>query len=182
MPLTSQQLRARARKIKLLLMDVDGVLTDGHFTYVPRPGGGFVEIKAFHSRDGLGFRLAHQAGLKTGFLSGRRSPVVAHRAKELGIHFLRQYAREKLEPYEEILRAARLENEEVCYMGDDIVDLPVLTRVGLAVGVADGHESLRRHVHYITQRPGGKGAVRETIELILAAQGKWDAALEHYLE
>jgi len=181
MPLTSKQLRARAREIKLLLMDVDGVLTDGMFFFVPRPGGGLVETKAFHSRDGLGFRIAHQAGLKTGFITGRSSPALEYRVKELGVHFLKQNAREKLEPYQEILREAHLKNEEVCYMGDDIVDLPLLTRVGLAVGVANSHEVLRRHVHYTTQQPGGRGAVREVIELILSAQGKWDAVLEHYL-
>jgi 3-deoxy-D-manno-octulosonate 8-phosphate phosphatase (KDO 8-P phosphatase) len=181
MPLTSKKLRARARKIKLLLIDVDGVLTDGRFFYLPRPGGGFVETKMFHSRDGLGFRLAHQAGLKTGFISGRTSPAVAYRAKELGVHFLKQNAREKLAPYQEILHEARLRDEEVCYVGDDIVDLPLLTRVGLAVSVAGSHKLLRRYVHYMTRHPGGMGAVREVIELILSAQGKWDAVLKHYL-
>ena len=181
MPLTSNQLRARARKIKLLLMDVDGVLTDGRFIYLPRPGGGLFESKAFHSRDGLGFRIAHQAGLKTGFITGRSSPAVEYRAKEVGVHFLKQNAREKVKPYEEILREARLNNEEVCYVGDDVVDLPLLRRVGLAVAVADGHKILRRYVHYVTRQPGGFGAVRETIELILSAQGKWAAALDHYL-
>jgi 3-deoxy-D-manno-octulosonate 8-phosphate phosphatase (KDO 8-P phosphatase) len=181
MPLNPKQLQLRARKTKLLLVDVDGVLTDGRFFYVPRPGGGLVETKMFHSRDGLGFRLAHQAGLKTGFISGRRSPAVEYRAKELGVHFLKQYAREKLEPYEEILREARLKDEEVCYVGDDIVDLPVLRRVGLAVGVAGGHKLLHRYVHYTTKQPGGMGAVREVIELILSAQGKWDAVVKHYL-
>jgi 3-deoxy-D-manno-octulosonate 8-phosphate phosphatase (KDO 8-P phosphatase) len=181
MPLTSKQLQARARKIKLLLMDVDGVLTDGRFYYLPRPGGGLVETKGFHSRDGLGFRLAHQAGLRTGFITGRSSPVIEHRVKELGVHFLKQDAREKLEPYLEILQAARLQDEEVCYVGDDIVDLPLLIRVGLAVGVAGSHKLLHRYVHYMTRQPGGMGAVRETIELILSAQGKWDAALKRYL-
>jgi 3-deoxy-D-manno-octulosonate 8-phosphate phosphatase (KDO 8-P phosphatase) len=181
MPLTTKQLQARARKIKLLLMDIDGVLTDGHFFYVPRPGGGLVESKAFHSRDGLGLRIAHKAGLKTGFISGRSSPAVEHRVKELGVHFLKQNSREKLEPYQQILLEARLKDEEVCYVGDDIVDLPLLTRVGLAVGVGNGHEVLRRYVHYVTRQPGGAGAVRETIELILSAQGKWDAVIEHYL-
>ena len=182
MLLKPNQLLARARKIKLLLMDVDGVLTDGRFWHVPRPSGGVFETKTFHSRDGLGFRIAHQAGLKTGFITGRRSPAVEYRAKELGVHFLKQHAREKLEPYQEILREARLKNEEICYVGDDIVDLPLLTRVGLAVAVGDGHKALRRYVHYVTQQPGGFGAVRETIELILTAQGKWDYVIKHYLE
>lgn len=181
MPLTTKQLLARARKIKLLLMDVDGVLTDGRFFFVPRPGGGLVETKAFHSRDGLGFRIAHNAGLKTGFITGRSSPSIEYRVKELGVHFLKQNTREKLAPYQEILQEADLKDEEVCYVGDDIVDLPILIRVGLAVGVADGHKVLRRYVHYMTRQPGGSGAVREAIELILSAQGKWEAVLKHYL-
>ena len=176
-----KQLRARARKIKLLLMDVDGVLTDGRIYYLPRSHGGVFESKSFHSRDGLGLRLAHEAGLKTGIISGRASPVVEYRAKELGIHFVQQSALEKLRPYEKILHAANLRDENVCFVGDDIVDLPVLRRVGLAVGVSSGHELLRRHVHYWTRRPGGLGAVRETIELILAAQGKLAPLLKHFL-
>ncbi len=177
----SKRLRDRARKIRLLLMDVDGVLTDGKFFYVPRPGGGLIESKNFHSRDGLGIRLAQQGGLRTGIITGRSSPVLEYRVKELGIDFLQQNAREKLAPYEKIRRAARLRDEEICYVGDDIVDLPILRRVGLAVAVGDGHEVLRAHVHYTTRRPGGAGAVREAIELILLAQGKWNAVLEYYL-
>ncbi len=182
MPITPQQLRRRARKIQLLLMDVDGVLTDGHIIYLPRPSGGMFETKGFHSRDGLGIRLAHAAGLKTGIITGRSSPVIQFRAKELGIHFVQEEALEKLEPYERILHAAGLSHEQVCYIGDDIVDLPILTRVGLAVAVADGHPLLRRHVHYTTRSPGGAGAVRETIELILSAQGKWKSTLAQYLK
>jgi 3-deoxy-D-manno-octulosonate 8-phosphate phosphatase (KDO 8-P phosphatase) len=175
------QLRARAKKIRLLLLDVDGVLTDGRIYYLPNPHGGIFETKTFHSRDGLGIRFAHEAGLKTGILSGRSSPVVEYRAKELGIHFVQEAALEKLEPYLKILMAAGLKDEQVCYMGDDVVDLPVLKRAGLAVGVAGGHPDLKRHTHYWTRNPGGLGAVREVIELILAAQGKWDAILRRHL-
>jgi len=182
-------IKARARKIKLLLMDVDGVLTDGRIYYVPAdPGSRYrgtrpslIETKTFHSRDGLGLRFAHQAGLRTGILSGRESPVVEHRARELGIHFIRQGAREKLAPYREILEEAGLRDEQVCYVGDDLVDLPVLVRVGLAVGVGDGHPLLTQYVHYVTRAPGGLGAVRETIELILSAQGKFQPVLDRYL-
>lgn len=177
----SKALRERARKIKLLLMDVDGVLTDGRIYYLPRPGGGFFETKTFHSRDGLGIRLAHEAGLRTGIITGRSSPALEYRVKELGIHFLQQEARDKLGPYQKILHAAQLDDKEVCYVGDDIVDLPLLRRVGLAVGVGDGYEILRRYVHYWTRRPGGAGAVRETIELILTAQGKWNRILSRSL-
>jgi 3-deoxy-D-manno-octulosonate 8-phosphate phosphatase (KDO 8-P phosphatase) len=181
MPLSAHQLRERARKIKLLLMDVDGVLTDGRIYYLPDPRGGLFETKTFHSRDGLGIRLAHSVGLRTGIITGRSSPALDYRVKELGIHYVHQDAREKLEPYQKILRAARLKDEQTCYVGDDIVDLPLLKRVGLAVGVGDGHDLLRRYIHYQTRRPGGAGAVRETIELILTAQGKWQPILEHFL-
>ena len=180
MPLSPKQLRARARKIKLLLLDVDGVLTDGRIYYLPRPQGGLMETKTFHSRDGLGIRLAHAAGLKTGIISGRSSPVVEHRAKELGVHYVQQETLEKVSPYERIIRVAGLRDEEVCYVGDDIVDLPLLKRVGLAVGVGDGDPALRRHVHYWTRCPGGLGAVRETVELILTAQGKWRDIYKHF--
>ena len=180
----TKDVRARARKIKLLLMDVDGVMTDGRIYYLPhvRKTDGtrsrrMVETKTFDSRDGLGLRLAIDAGLKTGIISGRGSPVVEYRARELGFHFIVQDAREKLRPYQTILRAARLKDEQVCYVGDDLVDLPVLKRAGLAVGVSDGHPLLRRHVHYVTRAPGGAGAVREAVELILKAQGKFNRFL-----
>ncbi|HUU12456.1 MAG TPA: HAD family hydrolase [Terriglobia bacterium] len=181
MPLKPKQLRARARRIKLILFDVDGVMTDGRIYYVPRPHGGLTETKTFNSRDGLGIRFAHAAGLKTGIISGRGSPIVEHRAKELGIHYIQQDALEKVAPYEKILRAAGLADEHVCFVGDDVVDLPLLKRVGLAVGVGNGHPALRRHVDYWTKNPGGMGAVRETIELILDAQGKLQPILQHYL-
>ena len=181
MPLNRRQLRARAKKIKLLLMDVDGVLTDGRIYYVPHPQGGIVETKTFHSRDGLGLRFAREAGLKTGIISGRKSPIVQHRAKELRIDYLFEQALDKLPPYEEILRKAGLKDAQVCYIGDDLVDLPILRRVGLAVGVGNGDRALRTRVHYWTEAHGGQGAVRETIELILKAQGKWDRILHSYL-
>jgi 3-deoxy-D-manno-octulosonate 8-phosphate phosphatase (KDO 8-P phosphatase) len=181
MPNSLTEIRKRARKVKLLLMDVDGVLTDGRIYYVPSPKGGFIETKAFHTRDGLGIRIAHEAGIKTGIVSGRGSPVVDYRVRELGIHFVRQHFLEKLEPYRSILNDAGLSDEAVCYMGDDLVDLPILSRAGLAVGVSNGHPLLRRYVHYVTRNPGGLGAVRETIELILAAKGKLQPLLKYYL-
>jgi 3-deoxy-D-manno-octulosonate 8-phosphate phosphatase (KDO 8-P phosphatase) len=181
-PLISpRELRERARNVTLLLMDVDGVLTDGRIYYVPGSGGRLIETKTFHSRDGLGIRFAHEAGLKTGIISGRRSPAVQHRIRELGIHYVRQNVLEKLPPYESILKSGRFSDADVCYMGDDLVDLPILKRAGLAVGVANGHPFLRRHVHYCTQNRGGAGAVRETIELILAAKGKLQPLFKYYL-
>ena len=182
MPITSRELRRRAAKVQLLLMDVDGVLTDGRIYYVPDSRNGFLETKTFHSRDGLGIRLAREAGLKTGVLSGRCSPVVDYRVRELGIDYVYQSKLEKLEPYRDLLQESGLSDEQVCYIGDDLVDLPILKRAGLSVGVANGHPLLRRHVHYVTRNPGGLGAVRETIELILTSQGKFAAALKHYLK
>jgi 3-deoxy-D-manno-octulosonate 8-phosphate phosphatase (KDO 8-P phosphatase) len=176
-----QGLLARAKKIRLLLMDVDGVLTDGKFYYVSRPGGGLLETKGFDSRDGLGLRLAHHAGLKTGIITGRGSPVIESRVKDLGIHFLQQNALEKITPYERIRKAAQVTDAEICYVGDDLTDLPLLTRVGLGVCVANGDDLVRKHAHFCTRRAGGAGAVREAIELILTAQGKWDAIVKSYL-
>ena len=181
MPLSKQQVRQRARKIKVLLLDVDGVLTDGRIYYVPRPGGGMFETKTFHSRDGIGIRYAREAGLKVGIITGRGSETVRYRAAELGLDFVEENSLKKLPPYEKILRAAGVKDEEVCYVGDDLVDLPILKRVGLAVAVQNSDPFLRRHVHYLTRAPGGAGAVRETVELILDAQGKWKRVLDQYL-
>jgi 3-deoxy-D-manno-octulosonate 8-phosphate phosphatase (KDO 8-P phosphatase) len=175
-------LLARAKKIKLLLMDVDGVLTDGKFYYVPLPDGGMLETKGFDSRDGLGLRLAHHYGLKTGIITGRGSPVIEARAKDLGIHYLQQNALEKIEPYHRICNAAHVGDDEVCYVGDDLTDLPLLTRVGLGVCVANADDFVRKYAHFCTLRAGGSGAVREAIELILTAQGKWDGILKSYLK
>lgn len=177
----SPKLLAAAKKIKLLLMDVDGVLTDGKFYYVPLPDGGMLETKGFDSRDGLGLRLAYHYGLKTGIITGRGSPVIEARAKDLGVHFLEQNALEKIGPYLRICQAAQVTDEEVCYVGDDLTDLPLLTRVGLGVCVANADDFLRKHADFCTSRAGGSGAVREAIELILTAQGHWERVLKSYL-
>jgi 3-deoxy-D-manno-octulosonate 8-phosphate phosphatase (KDO 8-P phosphatase) len=177
----SRALLARARKIKLLLMDVDGVLTDGKFYYVPQPDGGMLETKGFDSRDGLGLRLAHHFGLKTGIITGRGSPVIERRAQDLGIHFLQQNTLEKIGPYQRMCEAAQVTDAEVCYVGDDLTDLPLLTRVGLGVCVANGDDFVRKYAHFCTRARGGNGAVREAIELILTAQGKWQGILKSYL-
>jgi len=163
-------------------MDIDGVMTDGHIYYLADSvDGRLIETKGFHSRDGLGIRLAHDVGLKTGVISGRTSPIVEYRVRELGMQYAELDTIEKLGAYERIIFAAEVRDDEVCYIGDDVVDLPVLKRVGLAVGVANGHPFLRRYVHYRTPSPGGAGAVRETIELILTAQGKLNTAFKPFL-
>lgn len=182
MPLSKEQVRRHARKVKLLLLDVDGVMTDGRIYYVPRPGGGLFETKTFHSRDGIGIRYAREAGIKVGIISGRCSDTVRYRAAELKLDFIEENHLKKIPPYERILQAAGANDDEVCYVGDDLVDLPILKRVGFAVCVQNGHPLLHRHVHYVTQAPGGLGAIRETIEIILEAQGRWKAVVDGYLK
>ena len=160
-------------------MDVDGVLTDGHVNLLPMPDGTAVEMKSFHSQDGAGLKLARDAGLRTGVISGRDSAAVTRRAREVGMEFVSQGQPEKIGAYEEILRAANARDEEVAYVGDDLPDLPVLERVGLALAVANAVPEVRHAAHYVAARGGGEAAVRELIELILKAQGKWRAvALE----
>jgi 3-deoxy-D-manno-octulosonate 8-phosphate phosphatase (KDO 8-P phosphatase) len=166
---------ARARRIRVLLMDVDGVLTDGHVYLQSFPDGSAHEAKAFHSQDGAGLKLAHDAGLRTGVITGRKSAAVERRAKEVGMAFVYQGYAQKLPAYEEILRRAGVSEDEVAYIGDDLPDLPVMERSGLAVAVANAVAEVRQAAHYVTQRGGGDAGVRETIEQILKAQGTWSA-------
>jgi 3-deoxy-D-manno-octulosonate 8-phosphate phosphatase (KDO 8-P phosphatase) len=164
---------ARARKIRVLLMDVDGVLTAGQVYLMPQADGTAVEMKAFHSQDGAGLKLARDAGLRTGVISGRESAATTRRAQEVGMEFVFQGRGEKVPAYEEILRVAGVRDSEVAYIGDDLPDLPILERVGLAIAVANAVEEVRRAVHHVTRRTGGDAGVREAIEGILKAQGKW---------
>jgi 3-deoxy-D-manno-octulosonate 8-phosphate phosphatase (KDO 8-P phosphatase) len=169
-------LRERARKIRMLIMDVDGVLTDGR---IIQDCHGH-ELKMFDVKDGHGIVMAHRAKLRTGLISGRASETIARRAEELGIELVFQKIWNKLEVYEKILVDTALTPAEVAYIGDDLVDIPLLRRVGLAMAVADAVDEVKAVCHFITQRPGGQGAVREVIELILRAQGQWDTLLERY--
>ncbi|MBP1722594.1 MAG: 3-deoxy-D-manno-octulosonate 8-phosphate phosphatase [Deltaproteobacteria bacterium] len=161
--------KERAKKIRLLLLDVDGVMTDGRLGF----DGEGREFKFFYARDGIGIKLLQQAGLRVGILSGRRARVVALRAKELGIFLVRQKIKDKAQAFGEILEAEKLRPEQVCYMGDDLVDLPVLCRAGFAVAVADAVAEVKSAAHWVTRSPGGRGAVREVCEKILKMQGKW---------
>lgn len=172
--------RQRARRVRLLLIDVDGVLTDGKLYYVPGPSGDLVETKGFDSQDGIGLRWAHDAGVQTGLISGRQSPGVVFRAKTLGITYVYQDRLAKLEAFEEIQRQAGLPTEAMAFVGDDLTDLPVMRRVGLAVAVAGARPEVKRQAHYVTRHPGGAGAIREVVELLLKAQGKWQAVLAKY--
>jgi 3-deoxy-D-manno-octulosonate 8-phosphate phosphatase (KDO 8-P phosphatase) len=166
---------ARARKIRVLLMDVDGVLTAGQVFLMPVADGTAVEMKAFHSQDGAGLKLACEAGLRTGVISGRESAAMTRRAGEVGMEFVFQGRGKKLGAYEEILQIAGVRDSEVAYIGDDLPDLPILERVGLAIAVANAVDEVRRAAHHVTRRGGGEAGVREAIEGILKAQGKWRA-------
>jgi 3-deoxy-D-manno-octulosonate 8-phosphate phosphatase (KDO 8-P phosphatase) len=167
---------SRARRVRLLLMDCDGVLTDGRITLI----GDSDEQKSFHTHDGHGLVLLHRAGLRSGIISGRTSSVVERRARELGIHFLHQGCRDKIKEFEQVLSEADVKSEEAAYVGDDVVDIPLMMRAGLAVAVADAVEETRAVAHYVTERTGGHGAVREVAELILKAQGRWADLMRRY--
>jgi 3-deoxy-D-manno-octulosonate 8-phosphate phosphatase (KDO 8-P phosphatase) len=169
-------LSARAKKIRVLLMDVDGVLTDGRVWLLSHRDGTAGELKGFSAYDGAGLKVARAAGLHTGVITGRESAAVAQRARECEIEFVYQGRAVKLAAYDGILRATGARDDEVAYVGDDLPDLPLLRRAGLAVAVANASLEVKRMAHYVTARSGGAGAVREVIELILKAQGKWEAA------
>src|SRR6202051_1200334 len=167
---------ARAKKIGVFLMDVDGVMTDGRVWRLSRRDGTASEIKGFSAYDGAGLKLARAAGLRTGLITGRESNAVAQRARECEIEFVYQHRATKIGALEEILQTTGASANEVAYVGDDLPDIPVMQRVGLAVAVANAVPEVKRAAHFVTSRSGGEGAVREVIELIVKAQGKWGAA------
>ena len=167
----------RAARIRLVLFDVDGVLTDGR---VVLHGDGR-ESKQFHIRDGIVMVWAQRVGLQVGLLSARLSATTTERAAQLGITLVHQGVASKLETYDQIVRTLRLDDSAIAYMGDDILDLPVLARVGLAAAPADAADDVRARVHWIANARGGAGAARELIELILRAQGLWESVLASYL-
>lgn len=173
-----QDLTARAQHIRLLVLDVDGVLTDGGLFF----GDDGQEYKMFNSRDGHGMRMLQDAGIPIAIITGRQSEVVKHRMENLGVAHVYQGQREKLPAFEALLQEVGLAAEHVAYVGDDVVDLPILTRVGLAIAVQDAHTLVKQHAHWTTPQGGGRGAVRDVCELILQAQGRLDAALGHYLQ
>ena len=165
----STAVRNKARAIKLLLLDVDGVLTDGRIILDDRG----VETKHFDVRDGQGIVLLMRASIEVGLITARNSKAVRYRAKELGLRIMRQGVQNKATTYGEIRRQSGLAETQIAYIGDDIGDAEILRRVGLAVTVKDGWEELFRSVDYVTERPGGRGAVREVADLLLKAQNKW---------
>jgi len=167
-----------AKKIKLIIFDIDGVLTNGTLFI----GDGGEEYKAFHSKDGHGLRMLIECGLQAAIITGRKSYVVEHRMKDLGIDIVFQGYRDKRPAFKELLERTGLQAEEIAYMGDDVVDLPVMTQVGMAIAVCDAHPFVLQHADYITDSPGGTGAAREAIETILQAQGLLQSKLDSYLE
>jgi 3-deoxy-D-manno-octulosonate 8-phosphate phosphatase (KDO 8-P phosphatase) len=169
-------LQERLSRVELLLLDVDGVLTDGRIVLDDRGE----EIKFFDVTDGHGLKMLQRAGIDAGFVTGRRSLVVEHRARELGIREVHQGTKEKLAVVREILGRRGLSPERVAFAGDDVVDLPVLLQVGLAVSVPGAPDYVREHVHWVTTRPGGRGAVREICEAILRARGLWESITRKY--
>ncbi len=166
----------RAKAIKMLVLDVDGVMTDGRLFY--GPGG--QEFTVFHILDGHGIKMAIRSGLSLAIITGRESEAVAQRARELGILEIHQKAVDKLSVFQGLLARSGLEASQVACMGDDLLDLPLLRRAGLAISVPDAVDEVRAAAHYVTRRSGGQGAVREAIELLLKAQAHWPAVLERY--
>lgn len=168
---------ARAKLVKLLLLDVDGVLTDGTITY-SQTGE---EVKSFHTKDGFGIRLLQQAGLEVGLITARGSKALSSRAADLSLTLVFQNVRDKVQIFEKLMNDLGLTREQVAYMGDDWLDLGLLRRVGFAVTVADAAPEVLRVIHHVTERPGGRGAVRELCDFILAAKGLQEELLARYL-
>jgi len=177
-PLLPEEIAARARRIRLLLLDVDGVLTDG-LVQIESAGR---ESKAFSIRDGAALVWAQRIGLQIGLLSGRPSEATTRRAAELGIDTVIQHTQDKREPFEALIAERGLAADEVAYMGDDLLDLPVLSRVGLAAAPSDAVPDVLSRVHWVSQYPGGRGAVRELVEMVLRAQRSWDTLVARFLD
>jgi 3-deoxy-D-manno-octulosonate 8-phosphate phosphatase (KDO 8-P phosphatase) len=196
--------KARAKKIKLLLLDVDGVMTDGSIWLFPAPAGAqqttaaqaaeradaggyaissnsMIEAKGFNAHDGTAISLARLGGLKTGVVTKRISETVALRARDLRLDHVHQGVADKLHALDEILRKEGLGPEQAAYVGDDIIDLPVMRRCGLAIAVPNAREEVKREAHFVTKHRGGSGAVRDAVEFILRAQGSWKRVVEEYL-
>lgn len=173
-----QDILDKAAKIKLVIFDVDGVLTSGALFY----GDDGQEYKAFHSRDGHGMKMLQKSGVEIGIITGRTSKVVEHRMQNLGVQHVYQGKLEKLPAFEELIAKLGVNPQEVAYVGDDVVDLPILTRVGLAIAVADAHHLVARHAHWQTPHGGGQGAARDVCELIMEARGTLDAEMQSYLD
>lgn len=173
---------ARAKNIKVLIFDVDGVLTDGQIFVIPGPDGHGIEAKGFAAHDGLGISLARLGGLRVGIITKRQSQTVAIRANDLKLEFIYQGQSHKMNAINEIIAKAGITIDELAYVGDDIIDLPVMRACGLAIATANARKQIKDIAHYTTPNPGGFGAGRDAIEFILTAQGTLDKVIEEYLD
>ena len=172
--------REKAARIRLLLMDVDGVLTDGKLYNVPDGNGKVVETKAFDSQDGISLHWLHWNGIQAGVISGRVSPATEERARQCKMAYVYQGHIEKIPIFEEIMAKAGVQPEQVAYVGDDLTDVVIMRRVGLAIATGNARPEVKACAHFVTQAEGGRGAVREVVELLLKAQGLWDGVLRKY--
>lgn len=179
-PLTEEELRNTAAGIKLLLMDVDGVLTDGRLFLVPGGDRNMVETKAFDSQDGIALRWLVWNNIKTGVISGRESPATAERARQVDMAYVFQGHIEKIPVYEKIMADAKVQPAEVAYIGDDLTDVVIMRRVGLSFATANARTEVKRVANAITSADGGRGAVREVIEVLLKSRGVWEDLLKKY--
>ncbi|MFB3075171.1 MAG: KdsC family phosphatase [Candidatus Methylomirabilales bacterium] len=173
----TQEVRQRAKRIRLLLLDVDGVLTDGRIIY----GSAGLEVLAFHVRDGLAIKIAQASGITVGLVSGRKSEALLRRAEELNLEEVHTGVEDKIAVYRQLLMRYRFDDAEVAYIGDDLPDLPLFRRAGLAITVADAPSEVQSAAHLVTSLPGGRGAVRETVEWLLKSQGAWNRACADFL-
>jgi 3-deoxy-D-manno-octulosonate 8-phosphate phosphatase (KDO 8-P phosphatase) len=174
----SAALKKRAAQIKVLLMDVDGTMTDGGVTLLSQANGTALEIKTFDAHDGQGLTLAHTAGLRTGCITGRESAALLRRAQEMKIEFVYMKQPLKMPAYEDILRITGVSDFAVAYIGDDLPDIPLMRRAGLAVAVGDAVSEVKDAAHYTTKAVAGRGAVREAVELILKSKGLWESMID----
>jgi 3-deoxy-D-manno-octulosonate 8-phosphate phosphatase (KDO 8-P phosphatase) len=177
LPKITADIQARLEQVQLLLLDVDGVLTDGGIIY----NAAGEEIKRFHVKDGLGIRLLMETGIRVGIITGRRSPALTHRLNNLGIELVLDGIHDKAAALTDITARVGVDNRHISFLGDDLPDLPVMKRVGLAVAVADACYEVKESAHMITAAGGGKGAVRELCEAVLKAKGLWEGILERFL-
>jgi 3-deoxy-D-manno-octulosonate 8-phosphate phosphatase (KDO 8-P phosphatase) len=174
----SPALKKRASQIQVLLMDVDGTMTDGSVTLLSQPDGTALEIKTFDAHDGQGLTLAHTAGIRTGCITGRESAALLRRAREMKMDFIYMGQPLKIPAYEEILQKTGASESAVAYVGDDLPDLPLMRRVGLAIAVGDAVPEVKKAAHYTTRAHAGRGAIREAVELILKSKGIWEEMID----
>jgi 3-deoxy-D-manno-octulosonate 8-phosphate phosphatase (KDO 8-P phosphatase) len=174
----SPALKRRATRIELLLMDVDGTMTDGSVTLLSQTDGTALEIKTFDAHDGQGLTLAHTAGLRTGCITGRESAALMRRAQEMKMEFIYMKQPLKMPAYEEIIQKAGVSRSAVAYIGDDLPDIPLMRRAGLAIAVGDAVPEVKQVAHYTTKAPAGSGAVREAVELVLRSKGVWETMID----